>query len=334
MQKACSNWDSQDVSDPGTNQSLRCLTCQIGRDGVHSTWYDRKRPSKFVGGLHAFVFLLFPAQFVKDLVFLGQKTECIGLRQRLPSQSNWSVTETLQILAANRNQIHEIRHFCWILASSLWGQLDQWRQNSQELAVFQHLWLISIEKHWKSREPTRCQNEFLQKGPFFDDFWPVFMKLTRLVLKLHSPSWFSSILLDMTHLLMASFVGKTVIKSFRMPENDTKMCVYNDFYHFTNIHCLHFNFFCYQSMSINVKTTLRHRMLTFNLHFALKSYIYEHRQRQRVPKFVFFRRHTELTMSRTHTNLNSMGFHQRTSARDQLYPRGDEAFARLGVLAN
>ncbi|PIC11842.1 hypothetical protein B9Z55_028806 [Caenorhabditis nigoni] len=30
-------WDSQAVSDPSTNWTQRCLTCQIGRDGVHST---------------------------------------------------------------------------------------------------------------------------------------------------------------------------------------------------------------------------------------------------------------------------------------------------------
>ena len=34
--------DSQAVSDPSTNPAQRCLTCQIGRDGVCSTWYGRK----------------------------------------------------------------------------------------------------------------------------------------------------------------------------------------------------------------------------------------------------------------------------------------------------
>uniref|UniRef100_A0A0K0DM32 Zf-3CxxC domain-containing protein n=1 Tax=Angiostrongylus cantonensis TaxID=6313 RepID=A0A0K0DM32_ANGCA len=41
--KAYDTWDSQAVSDPSTNQAQRCLTCQIGRDGVLSTWYGRKR---------------------------------------------------------------------------------------------------------------------------------------------------------------------------------------------------------------------------------------------------------------------------------------------------
>ena len=39
--------DSQDVSDPSTNRAQRCLTCQIGRDGVRSTWYGRKRLCNF-----------------------------------------------------------------------------------------------------------------------------------------------------------------------------------------------------------------------------------------------------------------------------------------------
>lgn len=37
MQKAYNIQDSQAVSDPSTNWTQRCLTCQIGRDGVHST---------------------------------------------------------------------------------------------------------------------------------------------------------------------------------------------------------------------------------------------------------------------------------------------------------
>ena len=40
---AYSTGDSQAVSDPSTNPAQRCLTCQIGRDGVFSTWYGRKR---------------------------------------------------------------------------------------------------------------------------------------------------------------------------------------------------------------------------------------------------------------------------------------------------
>ena len=42
-QKAYGTRDSQAVSDPSTNRAQRCLTCQIGRDGVFSTWYGRKR---------------------------------------------------------------------------------------------------------------------------------------------------------------------------------------------------------------------------------------------------------------------------------------------------
>ena len=42
-QKAYGTRDSQAVSDPSTNRAQRCLTCQIGRDGVLSTWYGRKR---------------------------------------------------------------------------------------------------------------------------------------------------------------------------------------------------------------------------------------------------------------------------------------------------
>ena len=40
IQKAYNTRDSQDVSDPSTNRAQRCLTCQIGRDGVFSTWYS------------------------------------------------------------------------------------------------------------------------------------------------------------------------------------------------------------------------------------------------------------------------------------------------------
>ena len=35
--KAYNIQDSQAVSDPSTNWTQRCLTCQIGRDGVYST---------------------------------------------------------------------------------------------------------------------------------------------------------------------------------------------------------------------------------------------------------------------------------------------------------
>ena len=43
--KAYNTWDSQAVSDPSTNQAQRCLTWQIRRDAVFSTWYGRKRKS-------------------------------------------------------------------------------------------------------------------------------------------------------------------------------------------------------------------------------------------------------------------------------------------------
>ena len=42
-QKAYGTRDSQAVSDPSTNRAQRCLTGQIERDGVFSTWYGRKR---------------------------------------------------------------------------------------------------------------------------------------------------------------------------------------------------------------------------------------------------------------------------------------------------
>ena len=41
--KAYNTSDSQDVSVPSTKEAQRCLTCQIGRDGVFSTRYGRKR---------------------------------------------------------------------------------------------------------------------------------------------------------------------------------------------------------------------------------------------------------------------------------------------------
>uniref|UniRef100_A0A914EM16 F-box domain-containing protein n=1 Tax=Acrobeloides nanus TaxID=290746 RepID=A0A914EM16_9BILA len=48
MQKAYNTRDSQDVSDPSTNRAQRCLTYQIGRDGVFSTWYGRKRKQQLL----------------------------------------------------------------------------------------------------------------------------------------------------------------------------------------------------------------------------------------------------------------------------------------------
>ena len=47
MQKAYDTRDSQDVSVPSTNRARCCLTSQIGRDGVLSAGYGRKRkPAK------------------------------------------------------------------------------------------------------------------------------------------------------------------------------------------------------------------------------------------------------------------------------------------------
>ena len=43
MQKAYDTRCSQAVSDPSTNRARRCLTCQIRRDGVLSTWYGRRQ---------------------------------------------------------------------------------------------------------------------------------------------------------------------------------------------------------------------------------------------------------------------------------------------------
>ena len=51
-QKAYNTRDSQAVSDPSTNRAQRCLTCQIGRDGVLSTWYGRKRRWWVAHGLY------------------------------------------------------------------------------------------------------------------------------------------------------------------------------------------------------------------------------------------------------------------------------------------
>ena len=42
-QKAYNIRCSQAVSDPSTNRTRRCLTWQIGRDAVCSTWYGRRR---------------------------------------------------------------------------------------------------------------------------------------------------------------------------------------------------------------------------------------------------------------------------------------------------
>ena len=50
MQKAYDTRGSQDVSDPSTSQAQRCLTCQIGRDGVFSTRYGRKRRKRIMKG--------------------------------------------------------------------------------------------------------------------------------------------------------------------------------------------------------------------------------------------------------------------------------------------
>ena len=41
--KAFHTRDSQAVSDPSTSRAQRCLTCQIGRDGVFSAWYGGRQ---------------------------------------------------------------------------------------------------------------------------------------------------------------------------------------------------------------------------------------------------------------------------------------------------
>lgn len=46
-QKGYNKRSSQAVSNPSTNRSRRCLTCQIRRDGVLSTWYGRNRKHCF-----------------------------------------------------------------------------------------------------------------------------------------------------------------------------------------------------------------------------------------------------------------------------------------------
>ena len=40
---AYDTWYSQAVPHPSTNQAQRCLTSQIGRDAVCSTWYGRRQ---------------------------------------------------------------------------------------------------------------------------------------------------------------------------------------------------------------------------------------------------------------------------------------------------
>ena len=42
-EKANNTWGSHLVTHDSTNQARRCLTAEIGRDPVFSTWYGRKR---------------------------------------------------------------------------------------------------------------------------------------------------------------------------------------------------------------------------------------------------------------------------------------------------
>ena len=56
VQKAYNTRNSQDVSDPSTNRAQRCLTCQIGRDGVFSTWYGRKHAYNQIPSFYINVF--------------------------------------------------------------------------------------------------------------------------------------------------------------------------------------------------------------------------------------------------------------------------------------
>lgn len=76
--------DSQAVSDPSTNPTQRCLTCQIGRDGVFSTWYGRKRTifrktpvcrARVFGSTESASQIVFNHKFVFSLKAL----KCIGL---------------------------------------------------------------------------------------------------------------------------------------------------------------------------------------------------------------------------------------------------------------
>ena len=50
-QKAYDTRDSQDVSVPSTSRARCCLTSQIGRDGVLSAGYGRKRVGVKVKGI-------------------------------------------------------------------------------------------------------------------------------------------------------------------------------------------------------------------------------------------------------------------------------------------
>ena len=50
---AYDTWYSQAVPHPSTNQAQRCLTSQIGRDAVFSTWYGRRRPLGYKTGSYA-----------------------------------------------------------------------------------------------------------------------------------------------------------------------------------------------------------------------------------------------------------------------------------------
>ena len=45
--KAYGTWYSQAVTHLSTNHARHCLTSQIGRDGVYSVWYGRRRLKAF-----------------------------------------------------------------------------------------------------------------------------------------------------------------------------------------------------------------------------------------------------------------------------------------------
>ena len=81
---AYDTWDSQAVSDPSTNQAQRCLTWQIGRDAVCSTWYGRKRYGLNVHERNIFIFLKISgaerrSKIAMTPIFQGSHRRVIGI---------------------------------------------------------------------------------------------------------------------------------------------------------------------------------------------------------------------------------------------------------------
>ena len=79
--------DSQAVSDPSTNRAQRCLTCQIGRDGVFSTRYGRKRHRK--ADTTATILLL----------LLLQRHEAVTPRKGLPAHLGLLAKDRVHIIS-------------------------------------------------------------------------------------------------------------------------------------------------------------------------------------------------------------------------------------------